>query len=287
MSLGFQNAGFEVVAAYENWLPAIEVYQANFKHPIFERDLSDSSIIEEIESHKADIIVGGPPCQDFSIAGNRKFNGKRANLTLAFCDIIATVLPKWFVMENVYNIDKSPVFEQALTVFKKEGYGITKDILDASRMGVPQTRRRYFVIGKLGSNDDFLLDKLHANLSEERTTVKDYFGDKLKTDFYFMHPRSYARRAIFSTSEPSSTIRGSNRPLPKQYTPHRADKTTDMSLVRALTTKERSYIQTFPEDFIFEGVSSKLEQMVGNAVPVKMSEFVAQCIADNFEAKVG
>ena len=282
MSLGFQNAGFKVIAGYENWLPAIEVYRSNFKHPIFERDLSDPSAIKEIKSHKADIIIGGPPCQDFSIAGYRMFHGKRANLTLAFCDIISSVLPKWFVMENVYNIEKSPVFTRALRAFKKAGYGITKDIFDASRMGVPQMRRRYFIIGKLGAEDDCLLNQLHADLSEERTTVKDYLGNKLKTDFYFMHPRSYVRRAIFSVTEPSSTIRGSNRPVPERYKPHRADKTTNLSLVRALTTKERSYIQTFPECFILEGTKSHLEQMIGNAVPVKMAEFIAKHIIINF-----
>ena len=63
-------------------------------------------------------------------------------------------------MENVYNIEKSPIFEEVLTIFKSAGYGITKHVWDASYMEVPQMRRRYFVVGKLGEKDDFLLEKI-------------------------------------------------------------------------------------------------------------------------------
>lgn len=278
MSLGFQNAGFEILSAYDNWDIAIKVYQENFKHPIFKKDLSDISISEEIINQSPDIVIGGPPCQDFSIAGKRVFDGGRANLTLAFSLIIDKVKPKWFVMENVYNIEKSPIFNITLENFKKTGYGITKHIFDASYMGVPQMRKRCFVIGKLGAEDNFLLEKLICSLSKERMTVSQYLGDKLSTKYYYMHPRSYARRAIFSVDEPSSTIRGVNRPIPSNYQPHGADKTSNLSLVRCLTTKERSQIQTFPENFVFQGSKSAMEQLIGNAVPVRMAEYIARII---------
>ncbi len=278
MSLGFQNAGFNILGAYDNWQPAIDIYSLNFSHPIHRRDLSDESVIEELRELKPDIIIGGPPCQDFSIAGGRNFEGKRANLTLSYGKIIDKLRPEWFVMENVYNIEKSPVFEKVLAIFKKAGYGITKRIWDASYMGVPQMRKRYFVIGKLGEKDDFLLEELLKNLSEKPTTVSDYLGNKLGAKYYYMHPRSYARRAIFSIDEPSSTIRGVNRPMSSSYTAHPADKTKDFSLVKNLSTIERSYIQTFPESFRFCGTKSNIEQAIGNAVPVKMAEYIAKAI---------
>ena len=71
MSLGFQNAGYEIVAAYDNWQPAIDVYKENFEHPIIAADLSDEKIQHEIALMNAEIIIGGPPCQDFSSAGHR------------------------------------------------------------------------------------------------------------------------------------------------------------------------------------------------------------------------
>lgn len=279
MSLGFQNAGFKVVAAYDNWQPAIDIYSSNFDHPIHKCDLSKEDITKELLKAKPDIIIGGPPCQDFSIAGKRDFEGKRANLTLIYSHIIETVRPRWFVMENVYNIEKSPIFEQALAVFKAAGYGITKHVWDASYMGVPQMRKRYFVIGRLDTEDDFLLEDLEYGLTKRRMTLKRYLKDNpLDTEYYYMHPRSYARRAIFSVNEASATIRGVNRPIPEGYTCHPADKTKDLTKVRSLTAKERSYIQTFPEEFNFIGAKTDVEQAIGNAVPVKMAEYIGKRI---------
>lgn len=281
MSLGFQNAGFNVIAAYDNWQAAIDIYKCNFAHPIYKKDLALEDVTEEIKRQKPDIIVGGPPCQDFSIAGKRNFMGKRANLTRIYSQVIAQVKPDWFVMENVYNIEKSPIFLEVLNTFKKCGYGVTKHIWDASYMGVPQMRKRYFVIGKLGEEDDFLLPNLLGDLSKSRMTVRKYFEhDPLDTEYIYMHPRNYSRRGIFSIDEPCCTIRSVNRPIPSNYMLHPADKTQDLSKVRTLTTKERSYIQTFPKDFQFVGSKSAIEQAIGNAVPVKMAEYIARHIIE-------
>ena len=89
---------------------------------------------------------------------------------------------------------------------------------------------------------------------------------------------SYVVCAVFSVHEPSSTIRGTNRPIPPTYKRHPADKADISQNVRPLTTKERSYIQTFPESFKLEGSKAQLEQVIGNAVPVKMAEYIAKCI---------
>lgn len=285
MSLGFQNAGFDIVAAYDNWQPAIDIYRANFNHPIYKKDLATDDITEELKSLKADIIIGGPPCQDFSIAGKLNLTGKRANLTRVFSRIVATVQPKWFVMENVYTINRSPIFAEVLKTFKSAGYGITKQILDASYMGVPQMRKRYFVIGCTGQKDDFLLQPLLEGLSGERMTVRKYFAEKpLDTKYIYLHPRNYRRRGVFSIDEPCSTIRSINRPIPTNYTAHPADKTSNLSEVRPLTMKERSYIQTFPESFQFIGSIASIEQAIGNAVPVRMAEYVAKRILEKCES---
>lgn len=281
MSLGFQNAGFQIVAAYDNWQAAIDIYRQNFSHPIYKRDLALEDITEEVRKMKPDIIIGGPPCQDFSIAGKRNFMGKRANLTRKYYQLVCQVKPEWFVMENVYNIEKSPIFQEALSELKNAGYGITKHIWDASYMGVPQMRKRYFVIGKLGEEDDFLLQRLIADLSPKRMTVREYFKDEpLGTEFIYMHPRNYSRRGIFSIDEPCCTIRSVNRPIPSNYKLHPADKTKDLTMVRSLTTKERSYIQTFPKSFQFSGIKSAIEQAIGNAVPVKMAEYIGSHIME-------
>jgi DNA (cytosine-5)-methyltransferase 1 len=107
-------------------------------------------------------------------------------------------------------------------------------------------------------------------------TVHNYMGDKLDIKFYYRHPRSYARRGIFSVYEPSPTIRGVNRPVPKNYKRHEGDL-CDPKEVRPLTTLERSYIQTFPENFNWFGTKTSVEQMIGNAVPVRLGQYIANC----------
>ncbi|WP_374849051.1 DNA cytosine methyltransferase [Enterococcus gallinarum] len=149
MSLGFQNAGFDVVAAYDHWEPAINVYKQNFNHPIFNRDLSDKNVIKEIINIKPNVIIGGPPCQDFSSAGHRNEDLGRAALTTTYSEIISNVLPKIFVMENVPTIRNSQIYKDALKSFKEDGYGLTQVILDASYCGVPQSRKRLILVGML------------------------------------------------------------------------------------------------------------------------------------------
>ena len=278
MSLGFQNAGYDILAAYDKWEPAAEVYKLNFDHPIYLEDLSDESVQKRISSLTPDVIIGGPPCQDFSSAGHRDEKLGRAVLTYTYCDIILLVKPKYFVMENVPEITKSQILQDVKMRFKEGGYGLTEKILDASYCGVPQSRKRFFLIGSLNGNDDFLQDELTKNLSDKPMTMRDYFGDSLGIDYYFRVPRSYSRRGIFSIDEPCQTIRGVDRPIPPGYKGHPSDPVKLGPQVRALSIQERSYVQTFPKDFKFQGNKTNLNQMIGNAVPVKLAEYVAMAL---------
>jgi len=278
LSLGFQNANFEILAAFDKWEPAIKVYQDNFDHPIYDTDLESEEAIEFIKKLNPEIIIGGPPCQDFSSAGKRDETLGRADLTLSFANIIATCRPKWFVMENVGRITKSKILKEAIQVFKKAGYGISYDVLDASLCGVPQARKRFFLVGHLDSKDGFLNPYFTKNLSNRQMTIFDYLGKSLNIEYYYRHPRSYMRRGVFSIHEPSPTIRGVNRPIPKGYIRHSGDLVEITEKVRPLTTIERSYLQTFPDTFIFRGTKTNLEQIIGNAVPVKLGEYIANCI---------
>ena len=282
MSLGFQNAGYSIKAAFDNWQAAVDIYQSNFDHPAFQYDLYSEEAFEKVGSYAPTMIIGGPPCQDFSIAGARH-RGKRANLTIRYAEIVREVKPEWFVMENVYNIERMDVLPEALAIFKEAGYGLTHRILNASHCGVPQARRRFFLIGHLGDEDDFLGNILDSHLSEKPMTVRDYLGDSLHTQYYYMHPRNFNRRGVFSIDEPAVTVRGTNRPIPPSYKRHHADKANISEGVRSLTSKERSYLQTFPESFNFVGSKTDIEQAIGNAVPVKLAEYVAKCINEYVE----
>jgi len=275
MSLGFMNAGFNVVAAFENWKEATETYRKNFDHPVHEDDLGNNLVYEKIKNYNPDIIIGGPPCQDFSSAGHRNESLGRADLTYSFAEIIDTVKPKFFVMENVDRITKSQTYPEAEKKLRESGYGLTSVLLDASYCGVPQKRKRFFLIGELNGEDNFLESDLLLNQADKPMTIHDYLGNSLGVEYYFRIPRSYNRRAIFSIYEPCVTIRGVDRPIPINYKKHPGDLVEIGDKVRALTVKERSYIQTFPESFIFDGPKTHLNQMIGNAVPVELAKYVA------------
>ncbi len=279
LSKGLADAGFDVVAAFDNWPIAIDFYRDNISdHPVLHADISKhSEIVPCIESFKPDLIAGGPPCQDFSSAGNRS-EGERANLTVSYARLIAEIQPKYFIMENVERARRSKAFSDAIRVFKTVGYGMTEAVLNAALCGVPQVRKRIFVFGELGGKDNALSSVYYEKQADHLMTVRDYFGDRLGIDHYYRHPRSYARRAVFSIDEPSPTVRGVNRPVPKGYPGHLGDSAPITPDLRNLTTKERSMIQTFPEDWVLNGTKTGLEQVIGNAVPCNLAKFVGESI---------
>ena len=280
LSLGFQKTGFDIVAAFEFWEVAANCYEQNFKHPVFRIDLSNTEeAIALIQEYAPDVIVGGPPCQDFSFAGKRVEAG-RASLTGSYAEIVTAIRPRYFVMENVDRARNSKAYGFARDKFKDAGYGLTEVVLDASKCGTPQKRKRFFCIGALGKEDGFADDIIADRTSPESMTMRDYFGDELGFECYYRHPRNYSRRAVFSIDEPAPTMRGVNRPVPKGYPGHPNDACPINGNIRALTTEERAWIQTFPKDFVWQGSKTDVEQMIGNAVPVNLAAFVATCLLD-------
>ncbi|MGJ8633837.1 MAG: DNA cytosine methyltransferase [Luteolibacter sp.] len=283
LSLGFQRAGFDIVGSFDSWGKAIDVYRDNFSHPSFVADLSNmEAVLPEIERLKPDLIIGGPPCQDFSQAGKRN-EGGRANLTHIFSKIVTTLSPEMFVMENVARAESSAAYKLAREEFRSAGYGLTEIVLDASLCGVPQKRKRFFCIGRKNEYEQFLLGKINASLSQKPMTPKRFFGREMDFDHYYRHPRNYNRRGIFSMDEPAPTIRGVNRPVPPNYPGHAGDTTTKEN-VRSLSTYERARMQTFPKSFKWKGTKTDMEQMIGNAVPVDLAAFVAGIVMNYLES---
>lgn len=282
LSYGMEQAGHAVAAAYDWWLPALDFYNRNMKgHHAYRIDLSDAvRAAAEVRRWNPDAIVGGPPCQDFSSAGKRDENGGRASLTTSYAKIVEMVRPRMFVMENVERAIKTRTYRNALRMFKEAGYDLAVAVLDASLCGAPQARKRIVVVGGLGISVAPIIDLYRANQAHAPMTVRDYFGDDVKIDYYYRHPRSYVRRGVFSVDEPSPTIRGVNRPIPQGYPGHAGDAAPITTPgLRPLNTRERSRIQTFPAHWDLCGNKSDIEQIIGNAVPCALGEFVGRAMA--------
>ena len=287
LSAGLMESGIEVSAAFDNWDIAVNTYSRNLPCHAYVLDLSEpENAIPEITAIAPTVIAGGPPCQDFSTAGKR-VEGGRANLTTSFAKIVSECSPPFFLMENVTQVRFSQAYGRAKETLRKKGYEIAEIVLDASRCGVPQARKRFFAFGSLDSREpkDMFLESVSKRVSGERMTVKEYLGDEIDIEFYYRHPRNYSRRSVFSVHEPSPTIRGVNRPVPPNYERNHLDSACP-SKVRPLTSLERSRIQTFPESWDWNAGdrNADAELQIGNAVPVELATFIGTGIADAAES---
>ena len=283
--MGFEQAGFRVVWANEFNPHCRDTYIRN--HPNTEFVLGDICKIDPNTIPDCDGFIGGPPCQDYSTAGHMNENGGRAALTVSFAKIVEHIRPKYFLMENVAVIEKSKTLKVVNKIFRDAGYGLTQLVLDASKCGVPQKRMRFITFGVLDGKDGDAEEIFKSGQSEKLMTMRDYFGDSLGFQHYFRVPTNYSRRGIYSIDEPAMTIRGVDRPVPKGYKGHPADSAPLTPDIRTLTYQERSWIQTFPKDFIWEGTKTNLNQIIGNAVPVKLAEYIANCIKKYIEENEG
>lgn len=151
LSLGFHKAGFQTVAAIDNNGPALETFAKNFiGSKTYNIDLTNvnNPVFSEIQN--IDVMLGGPPCQGFSIAGKRDISDPRNTLFMSYLELVERYSPKAVVIENVPNIlsmNKGDFANQIVTGLNQLGYDVCVLKLNAAEFGVPQSRKRAFFIG--------------------------------------------------------------------------------------------------------------------------------------------
>lgn len=192
LSKGFEDAGFEGLLAIDHWQPAVDTYNYNFKsHKAIIGDLfhaDPNEIVIKYNLKDVDVIIGGPPCQGFSLAGKRLVTDERNELYKSFVRFVKELQPKAFVMENVPGIVglfKGKVLESVLNDFTKVGYNVKYQILSADDYGVPQIRRRVFFVGLRKDlkgelsypTGDYNLSGKPAITSKEAISDLDFIGD--------------------------------------------------------------------------------------------------------------
>ena len=314
LDLGFLQAGFNIILANEFDKTIWPTYELNFKTPLIKGDLRK---ISPKAFPKCDGIIGGPPCQSWSEAGNSKgINDPRGRLFFEYIKIINQIKPLFFVIENVPGITAKKhitSFNAIKYSLEKSGYALHIKILNAVDYKVPQTRKRLFIIGFQKALDiPFEFPKpfstkltLKNAIWDLRINATPSHDNKPKTSQNIIPNHEYlitsystqylSRNRVRSWDEPSFTIPASARHVPQHPQAPKMIKIDQdkfifnpkyIHLYRRLSVRECARIQTFPDNFYFK--YSKISdgyKMVGNAVPPKLSYAIASQIIKAFKAK--
>lgn len=322
MTVGFRRVGFDPILAVEKEADFASTYAANFGAHVLVGDIAEFVESGRI-SVKADVVIGGPPCQGFSNLTGNKPTDPRRTLWQYYMKVVESSDCKVFVVENVPNLLTSPEGQAIIECAKRMGFHVAAGKLLASEFGVPQNRRRAIIIGsKLGPID---LPRPNG----KRMTVRDAFkGIPLKPKLKEMgvQPLIGADLHIARNPTPISLARykhvppGGNRfDLEKaapELTPgcwlRKREGGTDLfgrlewdiparctirceffkpekgrylhpSEHRPITHWEAARLQTFPDDFKWYGSKIRIAAQIGNAVPPVFAEAIASHIFDHLE----
>jgi DNA (cytosine-5)-methyltransferase 1 len=308
-SLGFEQRGFQHLFAVDIEASFCETYRFNFpKHHLIQDNitkLSAEQIAELVQQKNVDVVIGGPPCQGFSIAGNigRKFTeDPRNQLFREFARVVEIVQPKYFVMENVARLfthNKGETRQEVIDLFEKMGYFVECKILNSADFGVAQVRKRVIFIGNRQSKYIEFPSKTVANpvtvkavleaypplQSGETSSVPNHFA--MNHSEQMLHKMSFVKDGGTRADIPEG-IRPQSGDV-RKYIRYRSDEpavcvTGDMRKIfhysqnRALTVRELAKLQSFPDSFIFQGNAISQQQQVGNSVPPLMAEAIASSI---------
>src|SRR5699024_710119 len=267
-----------------------------------------NTILKLIQSKKVDVVIGGPPCQGFSMAGKhgRTFiEDDRNELFREFVRFVSIIKPKMFVMENVARIlshNKGKTVIEIKNIFEDLGYCVKFKVLNSEKYGIPQKRQRIFFVGTKGQKFEF------PNIYEKEITIKEAIHDlpPLKSGEKSEIPNHFAMNHSTQMLKKMSYISdgGDRTEIPIELRPKSGDLrkyirynskkpsitvTGDMRKVfhyeqnRALTSRELARLQSFPDSFIFKGSSIVVQQQIGNAVPPKLSFVVANEVKKSLE----
>ncbi len=308
-SLGFDAKGFQNVFSVDIEPSFCETYKHNFPdHRLIQQDicdLSDEEIAQLKGSNEVDVVIGGPPCQGFSMAGNigRKFvDDPRNRLFKEFVRVVKVVKPKFFVMENVarlYGHNKGGTRSEIIKDFENLGYKVDCKILNSADFGVPQVRKRAIFIGTRTSSDILFPEKSvnkYVTVEEALTKYPPLNSGEesaIPNHIAMTHSAQMLKKMSFvkdggGRNEIPIELRPTSGDI-RKYIRYKSNEpavcvTGDMRKIfhyeqnRALTVRELARLQSYPDDFIFKGAKISQQQQVGNSVPPKMAEAIAQAI---------
>lgn len=339
LSKGFEKAGFNILAANEFWFDAAQTHRMN--HPgslMIEGDITDPSVKKEIISKskgQVDVVIGGPPCQAYSMAGKRDPNDPRGKLFEDYIDVVKAVMPPFFVIENVKgmltikherdNLTRTEKItlgklreeletekkkdnpkklreikteiaryeEKVLSMierkFKKLGYVIRYEVLNAANFGIPQRRERVILIGTNTGKEIVFPEPTHngkwKTVREAIDDLKEREESKELHHILPVHSSDFLKKirntpigkSVFETYRdaffrsdpelPSLTVKENHNGVFVHYEKD-----------RVMTARELARLQDFDDSFLFYGTKSSVLKQIGNAVPVGLAAAIGKAV---------
>lgn len=309
MDLGFQGGftflnknykrnDFDIIFSNDFEKKACETYNYNFENKSICDDINN---INEKNIPDCDVVIGGFPCQDFSLAGKRRgFNSERGKLYQQMLRIVNEKKPKIFVAENVQGIsidlDGNSPLDKIVDEFIKIGYNVKYKLFNTADYGVPQTRKRIIIIGvrnDLNIEPRFPRPVLtESNWITAKEAIDDLW-DLLDKDIIKNHTSNDYSKAKFSENgkgqgnrridadKPSVTIRAEHHGnIEGHYRSTNEADPNNRNFWRRLSIRECARIQSFPDNFIFPCAASSAYKQIGNAVPPVFGWYIANNVLD-------
>lgn len=290
-SLGFRRAGFDVLAAVENFRPKVATYRAHFPGTnLVEQDIQDTVLRES-----PDVVIGGPPCEPFTPANPRRkpealdrlYKDRIGGLVLQFVRLVGDLRPKVFLMENVVQVIEGPLREELAGHFSRRGYPrLHFHELLAEDFGTPSHRRRVFL-----SNVPLRLSAPPAKPMPVRDALAGLPAPGPRPPNHAPHPLSPDKRrrlerlprgrALFGYESATGKRHGNWQRLdPTRLAPTVLGQSRFVHPAepRLLTVREHARLMGYPDDFVFQGGRDVQYDAVGESVPPPLAGALAQAV---------
>ena len=301
LSKGLEMAGLQGICGLDFFQEACMTYRRNFSHPFINGDITLSenknlfyeTVNKELSGRKLNIVAGGFPCQGFSMSGNRVVDDPRNSLYKELIEIVTNLKPDWVICENVKGIRSmlnGQVEQKILEDFYSIGYKVKVALLNSADYYVPQKRERVIFIGN--RIDKEIYHPAPLLTAERYITVGQSIADlmTMSSNKEFNHEPSVhteqMQKRIMEVKEGESLYPNYKESYKK--CPWNAPSCTikenhggtnlHPKLPRVITAREMARLQSFPDDFIFEGKKSKQLVQIGNAVPPLLGKAIGLAI---------
>ncbi|MBQ4407647.1 MAG: DNA cytosine methyltransferase [Bacteroidales bacterium] len=301
LSKGLEMAGLQGICGLDWFAEAGMTYKRNFNHPFVEGDIKQqevkdnfyNTVKQQLNGRKLDVVAGGFPCQGFSMAGNRIVDDPRNSLYLEMLEIVKTLQPDFVICENVKGLRSmlnGGVEKKIIEDYKAIGYEMNVTVLCAADYKTPQKRERVIFIGnRIGAKNfhpkPILKPADYVTTGEAIADLMNHPEDKAFNHVPTKHRPDMAQRML-ELPEGESLYKGYSDAWKKcpwneascTIKENHGGVNIHPKLPRVLTAREMARLQSFPDDFIFEGTKNKQLVQIGNAVPPLLGKAIGLAI---------